>query len=88
MAPWNYPIQLSLSPLVSAVAAGNTVVLKPSEASPNSEKLIARLIEESFPPEHVTVIRGDSKTAEELLEQSFDFIFFTGSTKIGHIVAQ
>lgn len=88
IAPWNYPIQLSLSPVVSAVAAGNTVILKPSEVSPSSEKLIARLIKESFQPEHVTVIRGDSRIAEELLEQPFDFIFFTGSTKIGRIVAQ
>jgi len=88
LAPWNYPIQLSLSPLISAVAAGNTVVLKPSEKSPSSEKLITRLIEECFPPEHVTVIAGDSTVAEELLEQSFDFIFFTGSTHIGRIVAR
>jgi len=87
MAPWNYPIQLSLSPLISAVAAGNTVVLKPSELSTSSEKLITQLIKECFPPEHVTVIQGDSTVAEELLEQSFDFIFFTGSTEIGRIVA-
>lgn len=88
LAPWNYPIQLSLSPLISAVAAGNTVILKPSELATCSEKLITQIIKDSFAPEHVTVIQGDSTVAEELLDHSFDFIFFTGSTHIGKTVAR
>lgn len=88
MAPWNYPIQLSLSPLIAAVAAGNTVVLKPSEVAPATEKLLCEMIDEAFDPGHVAVVTGDADVASALLEQSFDFIFFTGSTKIGRIVAE
>lgn len=87
MAPWNYPIQLSLSPLLEAVAAGNTVVLKPSEMAPASEGLLAELIDAAFPPEHVAVVTGDASIATVLLEKPFDFIFFTGSTAVGRVVA-
>lgn len=88
MAPWNYPIQLAFSPLIAAVAAGNTVILKPSEMSSASEALIAQIVQEVFPPEHVSVITGDAECATALLERKFDFVFFTGSTAIGKIVAQ
>ena len=87
MAPWNYPIQLSFSPLMAAVAAGNTVVLKPSEVSSASEKLVTQIVKECFPPEHVFVATGNAQVAEALLNQKFDFVFFTGSTAIGKIVA-
>jgi len=87
LAPWNYPIQLALSPLIAAVAAGNTVIVKPSEVSSACESLIKKIIEESFSPEHVCVITGDAGVAETLLEQKFDFVFFTGSTAIGKKVA-
>ncbi len=88
MAPWNYPVQLSLSPVVAAVAAGNTVVLKPSEMAAASERFLVRLIGECFAPEHVAVVTGGVTVAEVLLERSFDFIFFTGSTEVGRVVAR
>ena len=88
IAPWNYPIQLSFSPLVAAVAAGNTVILKPSEISTASEELIAKIIKEVFSPEHVAVITGDAVVSKVLLDEPFDYIFFTGSTAIGKIVAE
>lgn len=87
VAPWNYPIQLSLSPLIAAVAAGNTVVLKPSEMAPASEALLVDLITAAFEPEHVAVVTGDEHVADELTGQHFDFIFFTGSTGVGKVVA-
>ena len=87
LAPWNYPVQLSLSPLIAAVAAGNTVVLKPSEMAPASEALLVDIISEAFDPEHVAVVTGDAKVAEELTAVKFDFIFFTGSTHVGKVVA-
>ncbi len=88
MAPWNYPIQLALSPLIAAVSAGNTVVLKPSEMSPVSEALITEIVVDVFPPEQVVVMTGGKEVADALLDYKFDFIFFTGSTVIGKIVAQ
>lgn len=87
IAPWNYPIQLALSPLIAAVAAGNTVILKPSEITTACEQLLVDIVAEAFPPEHVAVITGDAEVAGELLENKFDFIFFTGSTQVGKIVA-
>lgn len=88
LAPWNYPMQLSISPLMAAVAAGNTVVLKPSEMAPACEQLLVKIITESFEPEHVSVVTGDYAVANELTEQKFDFVFFTGSTEVGRIVAE
>ena len=88
VAPWNYPIQLSLSPLIAAIAAGNTVILKPSEMAPASEAWLVRTIDECFSPEHVGVITGGRDVSEILLDQKFDFIFFTGSTRVGRIVAE
>jgi aldehyde dehydrogenase (NAD+) len=88
MAPWNYPVQLALSPLIAAVAAGNTVVLKPSEMAGATEKLLVEIIGSSFEKEHVAVVTGDASVAAYLLEKPFDFIFFTGSTGVGKIVAE
>ena len=87
LAPWNYPMQLSLAPLLAAVAAGNTVVLKPSEMAPACERFLASIIADCFPPEHVAVVCGGVDVATELLDRKFDFIFFTGSTEIGRVVA-
>lgn len=87
LAPWNYPLQLSLSPLIAAVAAGNTVVLKPSEMAPACEQLLTGMIAEAFASEHVAVVTGDGHVANELTDQNFDFVFFTGSTHVGRIVA-
>ena len=87
ISPWNYPFQLALLPAMSAFAAGNSVVLKPSEHTPNTSKLIKKIVEKVFPTELMSVIEGDSKTASKLLEKKWDYIFFTGSVKIGEIVA-
>ncbi|MGB0790389.1 MAG: aldehyde dehydrogenase [Flavobacteriaceae bacterium] len=88
IAPWNYPFQLSLTPLVSAIAAGNTVVLKPSEYSEKTSQLLKRIVEEVFDPSHVSVVLGDAQTSTELLSHSWDYIFFTGSVGVGKIVAK
>ena len=88
IGPWNYPIQLLISPLLGAISAGNCAILKPSELTPESSRLVAQLIEETFPPEFVTVVEGGREEAETLLNQKFDYIFFTGSLKVGQIVAQ
>ena len=87
LSPWNYPFQLAILPLMSAVAAGNTVVLKPSEHAPHTSKLIKEIIEKVFNKSHVLVIEGAADTASKLLEYRWDYIFFTGSVKIGKIVA-
>jgi len=86
LGPWNYPFQLCLHPLVSALAAGNTAVLKPSEQAPRTAALIAELIPRHFPPEVVQVVLGDGATAARLLEERFDHIFFTGGSRVGSLV--
>ncbi|WP_404985707.1 aldehyde dehydrogenase [Chryseobacterium sp. M5] len=83
---WNYPYQLSLSPIVAAVAAGNCCILKPSEIAENTMKVMAKIINENFPPEYLYVYEGGIDETTELLKLKFDKIFFTGSTKIGNIV--
>ena len=87
ISPWNYPFQLAVLPLMSAVAAGNTVVLKPSEHAPNTSSLIKEIIENIFDKSHALVVEGAAETASKLLEYRWDYIFFTGSVKIGKIVA-
>ena len=86
LGPWNYPFQLCLHPLVSALAAGNTAVLKPSEHAPHTAELIARLIPRHFSPETVQVVLGDGQVAAALLEERFDHIFFTGGERVGSLV--
>jgi aldehyde dehydrogenase (NAD+) len=86
ISPWNYPILLSLGPLVSAVAAGNTVILKPSEFTPATNSVIRKMIEELFQEYEVCLVEGASDIAQELLTKPFDHIFFTGSPEIGKIV--
>ena len=86
MSPWNYPFLLSLDPLIAAVAAGNTVVLKLSEYSPNTSEAIKKVIESVFPPEYVAVIFGGREENEILINSKFDYIFFTGSKTVGKIV--
>lgn len=86
MSPWNYPVLLSLEPLVGAIAAGNTVVLKPSAYSPATSEVIAQLISETFEPEYITVVRGGRAENQSLLEQKFDYIFFTGGVEVGKMV--
>ncbi len=88
ISPWNYPFQLSLTPLIGAVASGNTIVLKPSESAPNTSKIINEIISSVFPDEWVKVIEGDANTAQNLLKEKWDYIFYTGSTRVGKIVAK
>ncbi|WP_411845233.1 aldehyde dehydrogenase family protein [Roseibacillus persicicus] len=88
ISPWNYPVQLALAPLLGAVAAGNTVILKPSEETPASAALLEKLLGDCFPPEWVAVVQGGAEFTSSLLEHRFDFLFFTGSTRVGKIVAE
>ncbi|MCD1117001.1 aldehyde dehydrogenase [Chryseobacterium turcicum] len=83
---WNYPYQLSLSPIVAALAAGNCCILKPSEIAENTMKIMAKIINENFPPEYLYAYEGGIDETTALLKLKFDKIFFTGSTKIGNIV--
>lgn len=83
---WNYPYQLSLSPMVAALAAGNTCILKPSEIAENSMKAMAKIINENFPKEYLFVAEGGVAEVTEILKLKFDKIFFTGSPKVGQIV--
>ena len=88
MSPWNYPLMLALDPLVDAIAAGNTVVLKPSAYSPATSALLEKLIGEGFPEAHIAVITGGSEENAQLLEEKFDYIFFTGSKNVGKLVLE
>lgn len=88
ISPWNYPFQLALVSVINAVGAGNTVVLKPSEYAPKTSEIVEEIINESFVPEHVCVVQGDAKVSTELLKLRWDYVFFTGSTSVGKIVAQ
>jgi len=88
ISPWNYPFQLAVAPLVSAIAAGNTVILKPSEVSANTSELIFKMCEELFEKEEVSVVLGAVEESTELLKLPFDHIFFTGSPQVGKIVME
>lgn len=88
MSPWNYPVLLTLEPLVDAVAAGNTVILKPSAYSPHSGAILQKIIRECFDPRHAAVITGGRRENNHLLNQRFDYIFFTGSQSVGKEVMQ
>ncbi|WP_038268027.1 aldehyde dehydrogenase [Zhouia amylolytica] len=86
IAPWNYPFQLAIAPLIGAVAAGNTAVIKPSELTPNTSAIIAKIIKAVFPVEYVSVVEGGVEVSQKLLSFKWDYIFFTGSTAVGKIV--
>ena len=86
ISPWNYPVNLSFGPLASAIAAGNTVIIKPSEMTPHAAALMSRIIREVFPEDEVAVIEGEVEVSTELLSLPFDHIFFTGSPVIGKVV--
>ena len=83
MSPWNYPFLLTIDPLTDAIAAGNTAVVKPSAYSPATSALIKEILEEIFSPEYISVVSGGRKENAELLNQKFDFVFFTGSQTVG-----
>ena len=85
MSPWNYPFLLCISPLVSAIAAGNTAIIKPSAYSPATSRIISALVSRVFDPGHVSVVEGGRDVNSDLLEQKFDYIFFTGSKAVGRL---
>lgn len=86
IAPWNYPIQLALNPVLGAISAGNTVILKPSENAPHTSRLLAKLINANFDPGFFRAVEGDAETTQSLLSEPLDYIFFTGSTHVGKII--
>lgn len=88
ISPWNYPIYLSVVPIASAIAAGNTVILKPSEFAQSSANLLEKMLKQIFPPEEVFIAQGAVETSQTLLDLPFDHIFFTGSTQVGKIVME
>ncbi|KIQ88066.1 aldehyde dehydrogenase [Bacillus sp. L_1B0_8] len=88
IAPWNYPFQLAIAPLVGALAAGNTIVLKPSELTPSVSKVLKRMLDELFPEELVAVVEGGVEESTSLLREPFDYIFFTGSVGVGKVVME
>lgn len=88
MAPWNYPFMLCMEPLIGAVAAGNCCVLKPSAYAPATSAILRVIVQEVFPPEYVAVVEGGRAENTALLEQRFDYIFFTGSVAVGRLVME
>ena len=86
IAPWNFPFNLTIGPLVSAIAAGNTAMIKPSEFTPHTSQLMADMIEELFDKNEVSLHQGDVEIAKTLLELPFDHMFFTGSPQVGKII--
>lgn len=88
IAPWNYPFQLSMVPLISAIAAGNSVVLKPSEYAPKTALLVSKIVRENFNVKQAVAVLGDAEIAAVLLAKRWDYIFFTGSVQTGKLVAQ
>lgn len=88
MSPWNYPVLLCLDPLVAALSAGNCCVLKPSEMAPHVAETLGEMLGSIFPPDYVAVVQGGVEACHDLLAQPFDYIFFTGSPAIGHVVMQ
>lgn len=88
MAPWNYPFMLCIGPLIGAIAAGNCCILKPSAYSPATSKVIKALIEDCFQPEYIAVVEGGREENSQLLEQPFDYIFFTGGVTVGRLVME
>ena len=86
MSPWNYPFQLAISPLIGVIAAGNTAMIKTSQDSPETSKVIKKMLNEIYPSEFVSVFTGDLEESKALLKLKYDYIFFTGSTVVGKIV--
>ncbi|WIW71523.1 aldehyde dehydrogenase [Anaerosinus gibii] len=88
VSSWNYPITLTILPLIGAIAAGNCCVIKLSELSPNTSNVVEKIVARAFPKEYVTTILGGKEESQQLLEQRFDYIFFTGSTAVGKYVME
>lgn len=88
IAPWNYPFQLAMLPLVGAIAAGNCAVIKPSEVASATEQVIRTIIAAAFAPQHVQVVTGGPQVTQELVQSGLDYVFFTGSTSVGKLIMQ
>ena len=88
IAPWNYPLQLALSPLVGAIAAGNCAIVKPSGEAPHTTQALQELIDECFEEEYIAMADGRRETTEELLQERFDYIFYTGGVEYGRHIMQ
>lgn len=88
MSPWNYPFYLTITPLIGAIAGGNTAVVKPSAYAKATQDFFAELVASSFDPSYISVIRGGREENKKLLDQHFDYIFFTGGTEVGKIVME
>lgn len=88
ISPWNYPLFLTMSPLLGAISAGNCAVIKPSEIAKHTQDIIVKLIKQYFPPEYITTVTGGPEKVTQLLNQSFDYIFFTGSTQVGKTIME
>ncbi|WP_283591430.1 aldehyde dehydrogenase [Clostridium butanoliproducens] len=88
ISPWNYPFQLSVAPMIGAIAGGNTVILKPSNKSVHVSKVLTKLIEDNFDEKYIAVVNGGREENTELLNQKFDYIFFTGSVPVGRVVME
>ncbi|TWE01700.1 aldehyde dehydrogenase (NAD+) [Neobacillus bataviensis] len=88
IAPWNYPFQLAVAPLIGAIAAGNCAIIKPSELTPKTSEVLETLIKEIFPEEYIAVVQGGVETSQALLNEQLDYIFFTGSVPVGKIIME
>jgi len=88
LSPWNYPFQLAVSPLIGAIAAGNCAVIKPSELTPSTSGVLAKLIAETFPEEFISVVQGGIETSQALINERFDYLFFTGSVSVGKLIME
>lgn len=88
MSPWNYPFLLTMQPLIGAISAGNCAIVKPSHCSVHTSKIMKDIIEETFNPEYISVVYGNHSISEEVLEYEFDYIFYTGSARVGKIVME
>jgi aldehyde dehydrogenase (NAD+) len=88
IAPWNYPFQLSIAPLIGAMAAGNCAIIKPSELTPRTSSILRKMINGNYPNDYISVVEGGVETSTALLEEKFDYIFFTGSVAVGKIIME
>jgi len=88
IAPWNYPLQLSISPLIGAISAGNCATLKPSEISPHTAQVIQEMLEKHFDKKYIHVVQGSAKETQELLKENYNYIFFTGGEYVGKIIME
>ncbi|WP_066051792.1 aldehyde dehydrogenase [Robertmurraya korlensis] len=88
IAPWNYPFQLAIAPLIGAIAAGNCAIVKPSELTPKTSELIGKIIRELFSEEYISVVEGGLEASQALLDEDVDYIFFTGSVPVGKVIME